>query len=62
MYKSYARIRDEQGVTDYRVSKETGIPRSTFTEWKNGRSKPKADKLNKIAKYLKVTIEKLIEE
>lgn len=47
MYEKYVALRDEKGVTDYRVSMETGITKSTFTDWKNGRSYPKIDKLKK---------------
>lgn len=57
MYKQYSELRDSKGVTDYRVAKETGIPKSTFTDWKTGKSKPKVDKLKKIADYFDVTIE-----
>ena len=45
MYKNYVELRDKKGVTDYQVSKDTGITKSTFSDWKVGRSKPKADKL-----------------
>lgn len=41
MYKKYVELRDGKGVTDYAVAKETGISKSTFSDWKNGRSKPK---------------------
>lgn len=57
MYNKYAKLRDEKGVSDYRVSVETGIPKSTFSEWKSGRSNPKLEKLSKIAKYFDVAIE-----
>lgn len=60
MYEKYIALRDEKGVTDYEVSKETGIAQSTFSDWKSGRSKPKVAKLLKIAKYFDVTIEALI--
>ena len=60
MYKNYVRLRDEKGVTDYRVSEETGITKSTFTDWKSGRSKPKLDKLQKIADYFGVTVNDLV--
>lgn len=60
MYKEYVKLRDERGVTDYRVAKETGITKSTFTDWKNGRSEPKIDKLSKIAKFFGVSVERLI--
>lgn len=62
MYENYARLRDKRGYTDYRVSKETGITKSTFSEWKRGRSNPKVEKLRKIAKCLNTTIEALLEE
>lgn len=60
MYEKYAELRDKKGVTDYRVAADTGIPKSTFSEWKSGRSKPKADKLKKIADYFGVSVEELL--
>ena len=61
MYEKYVELRDKKGVTDYRVAMDTGIPKSTFTDWKNGRSKPKTEKLKTIADYFNVSIEYLIE-
>ena len=60
VYEKYAALRDAKGVTDYAVSVATGIVASTFSDWKAGRSKPKADKLLKIAEYFDVSIEDLI--
>ena len=60
MYKRYVELPDKKGVTDYRVSEDTGIARSTFTDWKNGRSAPKVEKLLLLAKYFDVPIEYLI--
>lgn len=60
MYEKYAALRDERGLTDYRVSADTGIPTSTFSNWKAGRYKPKVDKLLILAKYLGVPIEALL--
>lgn len=57
MYSKYVKLRDEKGVSDYRVSVETGIPKSTFSEWKTGRSNPKLEKLSKIANFFDVSIE-----
>ena len=56
MYKRYVELRDKKRITDYKVSKDTGIPKSTFSEWKSGRSKPKADKLKILADYFGVDI------
>jgi transcriptional regulator with XRE-family HTH domain len=38
----------------YRVSKATGISATTFTDWKNGRSMPKADKLKRVADHFDI--------
>lgn len=57
MYEKYVILRDEKGVTDYRVAECTGITKSTFTDWKNGRSKPKFDKLLALARYFDVPVE-----
>ena len=57
MYKKYAALRDKANVTDYRVASDTGITKSTFTDWKTGRSKPKFDKLLLLAKYFDVPVE-----
>lgn len=62
MYKKYVQLRDSLGVTDYRVASDTGIPKSTFSDWKSGRSVPKIDKLQKIATYFGVGIEALLED
>lgn len=60
MYAIYAKLRDEKKLTDYKVAEMTGITRSSFSDWKSGRSKPKADKLLKIASVLGVSIEELL--
>lgn len=62
MYKKYVELRDKKGVTDYKVAVATGITKSTFTDWKNGRSKPKFDKLLILAKYFGVPVEYFAEE
>ena len=57
MYEKYVMLRDKKGVTDYRVSEDTGITKSTFSDWKSGRSKPNTEKLIKIADYLDTSVE-----
>ena len=61
MYEKYVELRDRKHVTDYRVSVDTGITKSTFTDWKSGRSKPKMDKLSILADYFGVSIEYFLE-
>lgn len=62
MYEKYVQLKTEKGITDYRVSVETGIPASTFTDWKNGRSNPKIDKLKAISDYFGVSLEYFLGE
>lgn len=62
MYARYVVLRDKKGVTDYKVSEETGITKSTFSDWKSGRSSPKVDKLKKLADYFGVSIEYFLKE
>lgn len=60
MYEKYAKLRDERNLTDYAVANQTGIAPSTLSDWKNGRTVPKADKLKLIAELFGVHIEDLI--
>lgn len=57
MYRKYVELRDSKGLTDYKVALDTGITKSTFTDWKTGRSKPKFEKLAKIAEYFGVPVD-----
>lgn len=60
MYENYCNLRDARGMRDADVSRETGIGKSTFSDWKSGRSTPKNDKLEKIAKLFGVTVGELL--
>ena len=62
MYEKYAARRDELGLTDYRVAQITGLARSLFSEWKKGKSMPKADKRMIIAKAIKKNVTYLFTE
>lgn len=61
MYKKYADARNEAGVTDYEVAKQTGVSTATLTNWKYGRYSPKIDKLKKLADYFGKPIEYFLE-
>ena len=56
-YEKFDSLLRSKSTSVYRVSKETGIPASTFSDWKTGRSTPKAEKLAKIARFFDVSIE-----
>ena len=62
MYEKYVKLRNKKGITDYRVSEDTKITKSTFSDWKSGRSNPKIDKLKLLADYFGVSIEYFLEE
>ena len=59
-YAAFDALIRARGTTVYRVAKETGIPPSTFTDWKRGRSTPKSEKLLRIAHYFDMTLDELI--
>ncbi|WP_458397449.1 helix-turn-helix domain-containing protein [Anaerotignum sp.] len=61
MYEKFLELLDKNNKTTYRVSVETGIPQNVFSNWKTGRSKPKADKLKILADYFGVSIEYFLE-
>ena len=56
------KLMDKKGITAYRMASDLGFPQSTVSEWLSGAYTPKADKLLKIAKYLGVPVEDLIED
>ena len=59
-YQRFEALLKSSGNTVYRVAKATGISNSSFTDWKNGRSAPKADKLKLIADYFGVSVDYLV--
>ena len=61
-YVNFEQLLSIKGTTTYKVAKETGISNSTFSDWKNGRSTPKLDKMQKIAAYFDVPLERLMGE
>ncbi len=44
----------EKGIKNIDVSRATGIPASTFSDWKKGKSSPKRDKIEKIANFFDI--------
>lgn len=62
MYKKYEELLKQTGKTSYQVSKDTGIGQNTLSDWKSGRSKPKVDKLQKLAAYFGVPVNYFLED
>lgn len=60
MYEIFARLLEERNLKAADVCKGTGLPSSLFSEWKRGKSTPKADKIKKIADFFGVSAEYLM--
>ena len=58
-YDTFEKLCTAKGVTPYRVAKETGVSTSTLSSWKTGRYTPKREKLQKIADYFGITVDRL---
>lgn len=59
MYEIFVELLQKNGMTAYQVCKATGIAPATVSDWKNGKSTPKQDKLKKIADYFGVSLDYL---
>lgn len=59
MYEIYQRLLYEKGLKNSDVARATGISNMTLSDWKRGVSKPKEDKMRKIAEFLGVTFDYL---
>lgn len=59
-YSNYEKLLNMKNSTSYKVAKATGIAPSTLSDWKNGRSVPKTDKMKLIADYFGVDVSKLV--
>jgi len=57
---NFEKVMIEKGIKPYRISKETGIPQSTLSDYKLGIAKPTIDKLELIASCLDVSVDYLL--
>lgn len=62
IYKRMLSAKKAEGVkvNNSIVAKEVNMPRSSFSDWKNGRSAPKIGRLYRIAKYLGGNLEDFV--
>lgn len=60
-FKKLELLVNSRNITFYKLADELGLARSTFSDWKSGKSMPKADKLIKISNYFGVEISYFIE-
>lgn len=59
MYERYCHLRDLKRLSDAEVAEFCGFPKSTFSDWKKGKSEPKLPKIIKIAECLGCSIDYL---
>ncbi len=57
--KNLKKILAERGLTIASLAREVDVPRSTINSWVNSDSNPDLNQLDKVARYLNVTIESL---
>lgn len=60
IYERYCLLKSKRNEKDSDVAKATGIGKSTFSDWKSGRSTPKQEKLKLIADHFDVSIDYLL--
>ena len=60
-YAKFEQLLKAHGATVYQVSKATRIAPSTFSDWKSGRSTPKADKLARLASFFSMSLDELLD-
>jgi transcriptional regulator with XRE-family HTH domain len=53
------RVLNERGITVASLARDTEVPRSTLNSWLNNKSNPDLNQLDKVARYLGMSIEQL---
>ena len=61
-YEIFKKLMEERNLTSYKVAQETGISQATLSDWKNGKCKPKADKMKMLSMYFGVDLDYLMGE
>lgn len=62
IYKKFENLLLENSLRVSEVAEATNISPSTFSDWKTGKSFPKVDKLQTLAKHFNVSIEYFLNE
>ena len=60
-YSNFEKILTDKGITSYKVASDLEISPMTLSDWKNGKSKPKLDKMLKISNYLGVDVSNFVD-
>lgn len=54
-----SRMLNDRKISRKELANQTGIPYTTLTDWINGKTKPKEEKIEKIASFFGVTVDEL---
>ncbi|MCX5665925.1 MAG: response regulator [Candidatus Omnitrophica bacterium] len=57
---SIKKIREEKGFSQEELAKKLDVAQSTVGMWESGKRTPKLDELNRLARVLKITVNRLI--
>lgn len=60
LYNKIKEIADIRGISIYRLEKETGVGKNTINRWND--NIPSADKLHRVARFLGVSSDELMED
>lgn len=60
MYEHYQKLLDEKGLKNADVSRATGVSNMTLSDWKRGKTNPKTETMQKLADYLEVSVDYLV--
>ena len=58
----FVQILDKKNISCYKLSKETGIPQSSLSDYKTGKTEPTAKNISILADYFGVTVDDLLRE
>lgn len=58
--KNIFRLMDNNGVSAYKLSKETGISESVISRWRSGEQSPSVSSLVKVAHYFQCGLSELM--
>ena len=60
MWEKIEKLCKKHKISLWQLSRNCGIPYTCFMDYKSGKSKPKIDKLQKLADFFGVPLEELI--
>lgn len=60
MYERYQKLLDEKKLKNSDVAKGSGVSNMTLSDWKRGKTTPKTETMQKIADFLGVSVDYLV--